>query len=366
MNPTPRERAIGRIEPMLEGSVSRGCYSKEDAELVVRAVSHADDPWLAEGFAVAVAHHDPKIVPIAETLGMLIEERVPFSLRWPPEKWAAKHEQLVRARELRKLAGDYATRAKWLTRFLESEGWNRRRVQFVTNPQRLVREALRQRICIRGLVKMLERGKVACASVLVDGKRWTVRLRPSSRWRRSKLQICGIEGRDGITPDEETRRTIDEVLGLTTPQARRRGYWPSWGQVAVAGLGLLAARWIALFEPLAPRIPELLLVGAGVAAFAACRYLTRLGRRGSRASSGLFAVTWLSPAALGMIVVAEPIPVYLEGPAEASGLTSQLMLVPASYFIATLAWRAAAGKMGSAAKGRRPRGLRSRVAASCA
>lgn len=347
MKPTPRENAIGRVAPMLEELVSSGCYSRDDAELVVRAESHAVDPWFAEGFAVAVAHHDPKVVPIAETLEMLIEERVPFSLRWTPEKWVAKHEQLTRARELRKIAGDYARRAKWLTRFLESEGWDRRRVQFVTNPHRLLREALRQRISIERLVRRLECGRIAIASVLVDGRRWTVLLRPRSRWRKREAHIHRILGRAGVRPDSSTACKITEILGLSKEPEKRRDLWPSWGQVAVAGLGLLAARWIAHVEPLAPRIPELLLIGAGVMAFAACRYLTRLGRAGSWASSGIFALIWLSPPALGVVAKANPIPVYSIDFAEASGLTAQLVLVPASYFIAALVWPAAAKMMGT-------------------
>ena len=346
MKPTPRNVAISRVASMLERLVSDGRYSEDDAELVVRAATHAVDPWFAEGFAVAVGHHDPDTVPMAATLEMLIEERMAFSLLWTPEKWVAKHEQLTRARELRRQANDYAMRAKWLEWFLESDGWDRRRVQVVTNPQRLVREALRQRIGITSVVKGLERGRLACASVLVDGKRWTVLLRPRSRWRRRGVRITSIQGRDAITPDEQARRSIVEVLGLPPPHARRRAQWPGWGPLAVAGMGLLTARWVALIEPSAPRIPELLLASVGVSVFVASRYLTRRGRRASRISNGLFAVTWLAPPALGMFVLVNPIPVFFPDLAEASGLTSQLMLVPACYVAAALAWPLVAKMMG--------------------
>ena len=226
MNPTPRNRAIDRVARMLEVLISKGCYCPDDGELVMRAVAHAVDPWFAEGFAVAVAHHDPNTVPIAETLELLIEEQVPFSLKWPPEKWIAKHDQLTRARELCKHSSDYASRTKWLTQFLESEGWDRRRVQFVTTPQRLVREAFRQRISIERLVRRLERGRVACASVLVEGQRWTVLLCPRSMSRKRELRIHRILGRDGVRPDASTAYKIVEILGLTKPgRPRSSRYW---------------------------------------------------------------------------------------------------------------------------------------------
>ena len=336
-NHASSERAVGRVSAVMRPF----SYSEASRDLVLRAVARARDPQYAEVFPVIVAHHDPQAVPIAATVAMLEEAGRPLSLRWTAEQWRAKHAQLEAERELSEQASDYTRRAPWLRRFLASGRWDRGRVQPVTTPQRLVREGLRQRISIRNLARRIERGTLACFSVVTGGKRWTVVLRPALGWRRAP-RIRSVFGRDGVEASPEIEHTVAGLLSLPEPRRKRAPPWPGWGELVLLGLGLLVARAVASFEPAAPRIPEHLLAGGGIACFAACRYLARPATGSGWGARALLVLTCFAPAGLGIGAFGVPVPVDFSDLVEQKGWAAQLMLVPMSFLVAAFLWPIAA------------------------
>ena len=334
----PREKALASAVETLDGLLERGGLSRDHHELVLRAATHAVDPQYVLGFAVVVTHHDPDTVPLAETVDLLIRHGKPFSLLWPPARWQAKHRQLASLETLRRpKPARYTARTGWLDPCLPADA-RRRRIRVLDSSDRLFRESLRQRTCFDHLARRLKRGRLAGLSILAHGRgRWTVTLRAPVGWRRPTVHR--IRGLCGAKPDDTQRAAIVDILGDSvdaTPGSAR--LWRAARRGAVAGGGLLALLGVAWIEPVAPRIPEALVGGAGVGLFALreCLSYPRPGMR--RLSASVLAMVWWGPPAVGTVAIHFPAPMTLVDWSMAQGVGAQLTLLPVSYLAAALAW----------------------------
>ena len=332
-----RETALASAAETLDSLVERGGLSRHHYELVLRAATHAVDPQYALGFAVVVTHYDPDAVPLGEAVDLLIRHRMPFSLLWPPARWQAKHKQLAGLKSLRRPKPvRYTTRTGWLDRCLPADA-RRRRICKLDSSDRLFREALRQRTCFKRLARRLKRGRLAGLSILADGRRWTVTLRAPVGWRRPTVHR--IRGPCAAKPDDKQRAAIVDILGDrvdATPGPAR--VWRTARRSAVVVGGLFALLGVASIEPVAPRIPEVLVGAVGVSLFALRECLSYSRLSVQRLSAYVFTMVWWGPPAIATVAIHFPAPVTLADSFRAMGVGAQLFLLPASYLAAALAW----------------------------
>ena len=332
-----RDRTLTAATGVLEGLVERDCLSRRDFSLVLRAASHADDPQFALGFAAVVTHHDPREIPIAETVETLIRENRRYRLLWPPERWKRKSVQVSRARRFAPPPVRYTDRARWLDRCLPSDRRLRRRLRVLDTPNRLYRESLRQGIRLHQLDARLRRGLLAGISVLVARKRYTVILHVPTGWQRPRLH--SIRGAGGAPLDERSRSAIVDVLGDAidmTPASRRT--WRAAARIATAGVGLLALLATAPVEPAMPRIPGIYSCALGIGLYAIRQLLPEAPAWSRRLSAGVFATVWLAPALAAALAIHFPIALTLDQWHTSQGIVRQLIPIPICYLAAALAW----------------------------
>ncbi len=330
-----RDGELSATAGVLRGLVERGCLSQKEFALILRAALHAEDPHLALGFAAVVTHHDPRKIPIAETVDALIGQNRRYSLLCPPERWLRKSVQLRRLRQFTPPPVRYTDRAGWLERVLPAD---RRHLRVLDTPNRLLRESLRQGFGLNDVDPRLRLGRLAGISVLAAGKRWTVTLHAPTGCERPRLHR--IRGAGGAAPDERSRSAVAGALGETidmTPPSRRA--WRAIGRVTTGGLGLAALLALAPLEPpaSAPGIPEIHVCAAGLACYA-IRHLLPEQVRCRRLSAGIFAAVWLGPALAAALAILAPIPVALDGLHAAEPIGRQLLSLPLAYLAAALAW----------------------------
>lgn len=160
-------------------------------------------------FALGVQHMRAKAVPILDALRMAREQNRRINLHWTAKRWKEEHDRLSRFETLKRLA-ESATiydltpfRAKLPTHF---KGY------LVPTSRKLGAEGLRQRHCVASWHDRILQGRVAIASVFVNGTRYTVELinLPSEK----QLYIGQVRGRFNTIPSAKDKTTIYEMLGI--------------------------------------------------------------------------------------------------------------------------------------------------------
>ena len=186
--------------------VDRNMLSVSTAKLLLRAASNADDPANLLRFAIALRHLDDSDVPVAHAITLLIEQGRKIRLNWSADEWWIAYAGATFLR-----SGMDSTKSRTRPIPTRSVGQQSSRITAVDTPTRLSREAYRQRSSeLLAYADEIAEGSIQCASVLLDGKRWTVIY--SLNRARERDRVTSYIGASGAKPPGSVRRRIRDLI----------------------------------------------------------------------------------------------------------------------------------------------------------
>ena len=208
-----------------------GQLNEEALATILEAGELAGSSQTLLGFAVGYLYLRSNGVPVKDVIEMARDQGRRIRLDWSAKRWRVEHERLSRAAALTRLSE--ANESYDVTKFLPYvpgglPGY------LIRSSRRLGMEGLRQRHCVASYHAQLMRGSCALASVLHNGKRWTVQLMLTGDSERP-VRIAQIRTRLNGTPTIAERTAIHELFeidlldplqsaarGGSTPETRRR------------------------------------------------------------------------------------------------------------------------------------------------
>ena len=186
--------------------VDRNLLAVSTAKLLLRAASNADDPANLLSFAIALRQLDDSDVPVVHALGLMTEQGRKIRLRWSADEW-----WIAYAGASFLYSGMDSNTPRTRPFRTRSVGQKSSRITAVDTPIRLSREAYRQRSAkVLAYADEIAEGSMQCASVLLDGKRWTVVY--SLNRARERDRVSSYIGATGAKPPRSVRRRIRHLI----------------------------------------------------------------------------------------------------------------------------------------------------------
>ena len=210
-----------KVAAPLRDLLERELLRPATAEAVLDAAELAGEPQHVLGFTIAMLEMCRDGVPMLDIIRMAKQIGAPVNLRWSRKRWQSEHARLSRRVTLEQLRADDAVYELATFEALLPDRWPG---YLIRTSRRLGLEGLRQDHCVAAYHRRIVDGQCAIATVLLDGKRWTVELRRYGNGVAAELCIAQIAGRYNAPPSRQVHSAILKALGV-----RRDYHFPTYG-----------------------------------------------------------------------------------------------------------------------------------------
>lgn len=194
--------------------LERGQIDESDLSAILDAGDITGDPSRLLAFAVSYFSLRQKCVPIDDTIRMAKRLGGRINFGWSAKRWKAEHDRFARIETLRRLAGENES---YNVSAFEEMLPKRVAGRLIRTSRRLGLEGLRQRHCVASYHDQLKSGNCGILSLILDGRRWTVEVRPTGDGE-APLLIGQIKTRYNTSAPGEIRNQVHDLLGIPMPK----------------------------------------------------------------------------------------------------------------------------------------------------
>lgn len=207
--------SLDKQHRVLEELLRTGWLKRERYDAIMMA---ADSSPRRSGellkFAARVGYLDRVGVHVVDAIRMatMTNPRRRLNLGWSRRRWCDEHEALTRqlTARMRREEVDFPFDTRWIENVLAAAPGDAS-ISIFTSSMDLVREGEVQRHCIATYAGQFRRGSLSGVSLVLEGHRWTVTIKPPAGGRNAT--VYKIHGRRNETPSASTRRRILHALG---------------------------------------------------------------------------------------------------------------------------------------------------------
>ena len=173
-------------------------------------------------FAAALAHLERRRqVPVIDTIRMALTADRRLNLGWSERRWRDEHDSLTRqlTANKRREQATIPFETGWLKDVLGAAPEDSD-IKLFSSSADLIDESEIQRHCIASYSGRFQIGEIGGLSLVLNGERWTVTIRPPIPGGTATAAVHGICGRRNRVPSASSRCRILRALGPRVADAR--------------------------------------------------------------------------------------------------------------------------------------------------
>ena len=205
--------SLDKQRKVLEELLRAGWLTRERFDAIMMAAdSSPRNPEKLLEFGGMLGHLERCGEHVIDTIRMAKLANRRLNLGWSRRRWREEHEALTRqlTAKRRREQDDLAFDTGWLEDILGPARKNVN-ISIFASSMDLVREGEVQGHCIPTYVDQFRMGRIGGLSLVLDGTRWTVTIKPPIAG--GKATVYKLNGRRNSTPSVATRRRILRALG---------------------------------------------------------------------------------------------------------------------------------------------------------